>query len=351
MFISNTEILLLRPCAWCKDLPAESSFLPKEETACLFLSGLIRKSRNGLSLRVTDTGFELLNRIGFEYERDIQFRGAGHLIDKRLQTAELLLFLFQGKTDVFCSAVPDRNNPPSFMPSFTLRREKNKNPLGTARFNGILYTKDTAAALYYISEHNDGLYPETERNTFTMNILTGGRKSAAAFTGAGELEEILRVMRQKSTRSNALPVLDAARRLDCPVCFFPLSVNGARQMRIISVNDWRKEIAQHILKSKYSPPSHKWYDAEEKILVGIDMDIPRMETAAEYGVHIILLDWQAEAAKEILRGRKAVLHPISTKTAEEILKLPPELYLKTSEPYITEKGEYLSAPVKDCRKG
>ena len=237
------------------------------------------------------------------------------------------------------------------MPSFTLRREKNKNPLGTARFNGMHYLKNTAAAVYYISEHNDGLYPETERNTFTMNILTGGRKSAAAFTGAGGLEEILRVMRQKSTRSNALPVLDAARRLDCPVCFFPLPVNGARQMRIISVNDWRKEIAQHILKSKYSPPSRKWYDAEEKILVGIDMDIPRMETAAEYGVHIILLDWQVNAAKEILRGRKAVLHPISTKTAEEILKLSPELYLKTSEPYITEKGEYLSAPVKDYRKG
>ena len=160
MFFSNTEMLLLRLCAWCKDLPAESAFLPKEETASLFVLGLIRRSRNGLSIRVTETGLELLNRIGFHYERDIQYRGAGHLIDKRLQTAELMLFLFQGKTDVFCSAVPDRNSPLSFLPAFALRREKNKNPLGTARFNGMLYTKNTATALYYISDRNDGLYPE-----------------------------------------------------------------------------------------------------------------------------------------------------------------------------------------------
>lgn len=351
MLLTRAEIDALRLCGLCKDLPSDSRYIRTPEFKALENTGLLYFSRNGQSVRLTDEGRALLGKAGYVYEKDKTVRSVGSRLTKRLETAELMLFLFQGKTDVFCSAVPDRNNPPSFMPSFTLRREKNKNPLGTARFNGILYLKNTSAAVYYISEHNDGLYPETERNTFTMNILTGGRKSAAAFTGAGELEEILRVMRQKSTRSNALPVLDAARRLDCPVSFFPLSVNGARQMRIISVNDWRKEIAQHILKSKYSPPSHKWYDAEEKILVGIDMDIPRMETAAEYGVHIILLDWQAEAAKEILRGRKAVLHPISTKTAEEILKLSPELYLKTSEPYITEKGEYLSAPVKDCRKG
>ena len=350
MFLSNTEILLLRLCAWCKDLPAESAFLPKEETASLFVMGLIRRSRNGLSIRVTETGFELLNRIGFHYERDIQYRGAGHLIDKRLQTAELMLFLFQGKTDVFCSSVPDRNSPLSFLPAFALRREKNKNPLGTARFNGMLYTKNTATALYYISDRNDGLYPETERNTFSMNILTGGRKSAAAFTGAGELGELLAFAQRKTTNSRALPYFDAVRRLDCPVSFFPLSANGARQMRIMSVKEHRRIIAQNILKKKYTPPEHRWYDAGGKILVGIDLDFPRMETAAEYGVHIFLLDWQVDAAKEILRGKKAVLHPIKTGEAEELLGLSPELHTKETKPYTTREGEFLSAPIKMDRK-
>ena len=113
-------------------------------------------------------------------------------------------------------------------------------------------------------------------------------------------------------------------------------------MRIISVRDHRRIIAENILKAKYKPPEKNYYDAAEKILIGIDMDIPRMETAAEYGVHIFLLDWQV---KEILRGNRAVLHLLSTDTAEEILRLPSELYIKETKPYITEKGEFLSAPV------
>lgn len=346
MLYTNTEIDLLRLCGWCKDLPVKSNSINKEDLSYLLLTGQLRRSRNGISIRVTEKGRATLDNLGYRYEYDSKSRGAGAFLTRRLQTAELMLFLFQGKTDVFCASVPDRNNPPSFMPSFTLRREKNKNPLGTARFNGVLYTKDTATALYYISEHNDGLYPETERNTFSMNILTGGRKSTAAFTGAGELQELLGVMRHKSTRSRALPVLDAARRLDCPVSFFPLSENGARQMRIISVREHRRIIAQKILKKKYTPPLYKWYDAGAKILVGMDMDIPRMETAAEYGVHVILLDWQVNAAKEILRGRNAVLHPIKTNEAEEMLGLAPGLYEKKTVPYVTEKGEYLSASVK-----
>ena len=234
MFLSNTEILILRLCAWCKDLPLESPFLPEYEVSALFLAGLLRTSKNHKSIRVTEAGNRLLSGIGFNYEQDAQFRGTSPLINKRLNTSNLMLFFFGGKTDVFCSSVPDRNSPLSFLPSFALRREKNKNPLGTARFNGMLYTKNTARAVYYITEENDGLYPEAERNTFTMNILTGGRKSAAAFTGDKSLEKIIEYSSRKTTNSRALPVLNAVRRLDCPVTFFPLSQAGARQMRIIS---------------------------------------------------------------------------------------------------------------------
>ena len=340
MFLSNTEILILRLCAWCKDLPLESPFLPEYEVSALFLAGLLRTSKNHKSIRVTEAGNRLLSGIGFNYEQDAQFRGASPLINKRLNTSNLMLFFFGGKTDVFCSSVPDRNSPLSFLPSFALRREKNKNPLGTARFNGMLYTKNTARAVYYITEENDGLYPEAERNTFTMNILTGGRKSAAAFTGDKSLEKIIEYSARKTTNSRALPVLSAVRRLDCPVTFFPLSQAGARQMRIISVRDHRRIIAESILKAKYKPPEKNYYDAAEKILIGIDMDIPRMETAAEYGVHIFLLDWQVNAVKEVLRGKKAVLHPLSTETAEEMLRLPKDraiLLVRGAKPLLLSK--------------
>ena len=345
MFMTDAEISLLRLCAWCKDLPNDSAFLNTKDLGSLLLTKLLYYSRNGQSIRLTDSGREILQSIGYVYEKDNTVRSVGTRLTKRLNTSNLMLFFFGGKTDVFCSSVPDRNSPLSFLPSFALRREKNKNPLGTARFNGMLYTKNTARAVYYITEENDGLYPEAERNTFTMNILTGGRKSAAAFTGDESLERIIEYSARKTTNSRALPVLNAVRRLDCSVTFFPLSVNGARQMRIISVREHRRIIAENILKAKYKPPEKNYYDAAGKILIGIDMDIPRMETAAEYGVHIFLLDWQVNAVKEILRGKRAVLHPLSTETAEEILRLPPELYVKETKPYITEKGEFLSAPI------
>lgn len=345
MLYTNAEIELLKLCAWCRDLPAASTFLNKENLRALTAAGQLRISRNGQSVRITESGKHTLDTLGLHFDYDSKSRGMGNYLIRRLNTANLMLFFFGGKTDVFCSSVPDRNSPLSFLPSFALRREKNKNPLGTARFNGMLYTKNTARAVYYITEENDGLYPEAERNTFTMNILTGGRQSAAAFTGDKSLEKIIEYSARKTTNSRALPVLSAVRRLDCPVTFFPLSVNGARQMRIISVRDHRRIIAESILKAKYKPPEKNYYDAAEKILIGIDMDIPRMETAAEYGVHIFLLDWQVNAVKEILRGKRAVLHPLSTETAEEILRLPSELYVKETKPYITEKGEFLSAPV------
>lgn len=346
MLLTNAEMDLLRLCGWCKDLPAYSQYLECSDFKALLLTGLIFNSRNGQSVRLTNEGRNLLETVGYVYEKDNTVRSVGSRLTKRLETSELMLFLFQGKTDVFCSSVPDRNSPLSFLPAFALRREKNKNPLGTARFNGMLYTKNTATALYYISDRNDGLYPETERNTFSMNILTGGRKSAAAFTGAGELGELLAFAQRKTTNSRALPYFDAVRRLDCSVSFFPLSENGARQMRIMSVKEHRRIIAQNILKKKYTPPEHRWYDAGGKILVGIDLDFPRMETAAEYGVHIFLLDWQVDAAKEILRGKKAVLHPIKTGEAEELLGLSPELHTKETKPYATKEGELLSAPIK-----
>ena len=152
MFMTDAEISLLRLCAWCKDLPNDSAFLNTKDLGSLLLTKLLYYSRNGQSIRLTDSGREILQSIGYVYEKDNTVRSVGTRLTKRLNTSNLMLFFFGGKTDVFCSSVPDRNSPLSFLPSFALRREKNKNPLGTARFNGMLYTKNTARAVYYITE-------------------------------------------------------------------------------------------------------------------------------------------------------------------------------------------------------
>lgn len=126
MLYTNAEIELLKLCAWCRDLPAGSTFLNKENLRALTASGQLRISRNGQSVRITESGKHTFDNLGLHFDYDSKSRGMGNYLIRRLNTANLMLFFFGGKTDVFCSSVPDRNSPLSFLPSFALRREKNK---------------------------------------------------------------------------------------------------------------------------------------------------------------------------------------------------------------------------------
>ena len=271
---------------------------------------------------------------------------------RRLRTAQLMLFLTKLDTDVYLRCPAPKSQSNAFLPSFVYRRNKGRNPLATSRFCGVLYGSEYAVAVYSLGKENDGLYPSTEKNTFTMRILTGDRKSAVLFTGEDNLDLLISHSKHKTTSSKSLCVMDAAKQLDCPVAFVPMNDEGLRQIRIILSFGFRQHFAKAFLKSDYEPPDKPWYDARQrasgiKIMIGFDLDIPRMEIASDYGVHIFLLDWQVDCVKQMFTGKNAVLHPVSTETAEDILKLPHNLPLKEIKPYITAKGEYLVATVKD----
>ena len=60
--------------------------------------------------------------------------------------------------------------------------------------------------------------------------------------------------------------------------------------------------------------------------------------------HIILLSTQAAAVQQALKGRSAVLHPITVQLAEQFLGLPPQLPEPDSSPFQTGKGRVLYAP-------
>ena len=77
MFMTDAEISLLRLCAWCKDLPNDSAFLNTKDLSALLLTKLLYYSRNGQSIRLTDTGRELLQSIGYVYEKDNTVRSVG----------------------------------------------------------------------------------------------------------------------------------------------------------------------------------------------------------------------------------------------------------------------------------
>lgn len=352
MLLTLAEIETLKLIAWCKDIPVVSPFTAKETLSSLLGTGLIRKSKSGLSFRVTNEGLLLLKKLGYNYPTDSQSRGVGPIMTRRLRTAQLMLFLTRLDTDVYLRYPAPKSQSNAFLPSFVYRRDKNKNPLATSRFCGVLYGSEYAIAVYSLGKENDGLYPSTEKNTFTMKILTGDRKSAVLFTGEENIDALISNSFNKTTLSRALCVMDAAKQLDCPVAFVPMNEDGLRQIRIILSSGYRQRFANILLKSDYEPPDKFWYDAKqkvsgEKIMIGFDLDFPRMQIAADYGVHIFLLDWQIECVKKMLMGKKAILHSISVKTAEDILKLPYNLTQKEIKPYITTKGEYVVATFKD----
>ena len=61
---TNAEIELLKLCAWCRDLPAGSTFLNKENLRALTAAGQLRISRNGQSVRITELGKHTLDTLG-----------------------------------------------------------------------------------------------------------------------------------------------------------------------------------------------------------------------------------------------------------------------------------------------
>ena len=117
MIFTRTEIEALRLCAWCKDLPTGSAeILPENTIRLLLILGLIRKSRCGLSYRITSKGNAVLQAAGFFYEPDKQYLGKSQALIRRLCLASLTSFFWRIGADVFCDAPGERLDD-IFLPS------------------------------------------------------------------------------------------------------------------------------------------------------------------------------------------------------------------------------------------
>ena len=86
MLYTNAEIELLKLCAWCRDLPAGSTFLNKENLRALTAAGQLRISRNGQSVRITESGKHTLDTLGLHFDYDSKSRGMGNYLIRRLNT-------------------------------------------------------------------------------------------------------------------------------------------------------------------------------------------------------------------------------------------------------------------------
>lgn len=362
MIFTNAEIDVLRPAAWCKDLPAGSTeIFPQETVDLLCAMGLLRKSRCGLSYRTTPRGYEMLQRGGFDYMPDKQYRGKGSVLARRLETAEITGFFWRCGADVFLSAPHAEKEGLAFLPSFALRRKTYANVLGGTRLAGFLCTEKTVFVPYYISPQSEGVYANVERRTFRAESLLCERRPVVLYTGTGTLEQLIRTItatrckKEKSTTDSYLAALD---KFGCEAALVPMDECGMRQLRILSVPGYKEKLLRQLLGKDFLPPVLKQSDGQSRkikghFLIGIDCNIARFReaiTQADTKPHIIILSAQAPAIQTYLSGQNAVLHPIGAEAAEDILGIPHELPGLNRLPFLNGKGEYLyGAPFRETK--
>ena len=362
MIFTRTEIEVLRLCAWCKDLPTGGAeILPENTIRLLLILGLIRKSRCGLSDRITSKGNAVLQAAGFFYEPDKQYLGKSQALIRRLCLASLTSFFWRIGADVFCDAPGERLDD-IFLPSFALRRKVSTNLLGGTRLAGFYYSGNTAFIPYCLMPDDDGLYAEAEQRIFKSEALIGKRQPFVIYSGLGTLEQILETIlcpKEKKARSTTDTYWEALKKFTCPMGVVPLNENGMRQLRILGVPCYREKLIHQILGKDYLPSLQSTADGcsastKENFLIGIDCDVNRFERAIRKErkkVHIILLSSQLRAIRGYLKGKNAILHSLDTEIVEQALGLPKKLSDLDLSPFQKQDGEYLYVPDFDvCPK-
>lgn len=362
MIFTHAEIEALRLSAWCKDLPKDTENIPAEIVSLLCGLGLLRPSRCGLSWRTTPEGYQVLQKGGFDYTPDKQYRGRGSVLTRRLETAEMTGFFWRCGADVFRDTPDTEKSGLTFLPSFALRWKAYANVLGGTKLAGFLYSKDAAFIPYYITPKSEGLYANVERRTFRAETLLYGRTPVVLYMGAGDLEQLIGAVtakRYKKEKSTTDDYLTALEKFGCPAALMPLNESGRRQLRILSAPSYKDKLIRQILGSDYLPPDAAWCDGrsqttKEDFLIGIDCHMTRFTKAVaqtDTRLHIVLLSSQASAVQKYLRGQNAVLHPIQEETAEQILGIPHELPALNNAPFQTGKGDYLyGTPFREDKK-
>ncbi len=353
MTFDKAEIEVLALCAWCRDLPVHGcKNIPAEIIEILLKTRLIRQSKNGLGYRCTPEAFELLHRAEMDFSQDKTYRTNSDAIARRMQMAEITSFFWRYGADVFKNSPPAENEFNLFLPSFVFRRQKHSNILGITNLTGFYYTKDTVFIPYFIAKENNGVYPDVEQRTFRAETLLSGRHPHIIYTGDGSLNEIVETVsykKERSKKSTTLYYKDAMDKFNCPIALVPLTEDGMRQLRILSVPDYRQRLIKNILGNDYLPPNSLQSDGRTKtedFIIGIDCNILRFENAvkSKKATNIFVLPFQAEAVQKIVHGTNVNCYVLNLQETEEFLGLPNTLPEIDKKPFQTEKGEYINVP-------
>ncbi len=356
MIFTKGEIEILGLCALCKDLPVETSgILEQEAIDVLLFYGLLRKSRSGLSVRVSDKGYDYLQSLGFDFQRDKTYLGKSKALYRRLETATITTFFLKSGADVFKKEIVKEDMNNVFIPSFTFRRKSFSNPLGGTTLTGFYYLRDTMFVPYFVSEDNNGIYTDVEKRIFSSKHICGEHKPIVLFTGDGDLLKVISVTHKQPTKKekvNTDSYYEAITKFRTPVAFISLDANGFDVINIMSVKDYRQKLAKLFLGKDYAAPDFVYSDGirintKENLVIGFDCNLERMKKVLRHSnktTHIVLLPFQQDIVLNTLRGENAKLHTVEARDIERMLGITKREFSISNEPYKNKDGKYIYVP-------
>ena len=234
MIFGIRDIDLLRLICWCQyispeDLNRLSAGTERDNLAAL---GLIRFHEKSEAFIITKQGVEFLTTLFPDEMPSLVFSYHAHIIQRRLRLAPLLLTAYQGKLNIFTTAIEGLLESPSLFLS-TITRSRGSNPWGSTRIAAVAHLGDLLYAVHYVCPGIGKIALTDELTAFT-NQTAQFRNIRRAFIFAGEsYGSILAELEQAGRSDNKLITYgDAYRCLQQPVHLLSCDSTGAVQFQI-----------------------------------------------------------------------------------------------------------------------
>ncbi len=351
MFLSKAEMDILRLCAWCRDLPThESENIPAEIISILVKANLLRKTRNGESYRVTQNGYGLLQKYGFECSDKGLYRTDETHIARRYMSAEIAAFFIKRNADVFLQGPPIESADNVYLSSFELRSSGILPSMKGTQAIGYYYTGDTMFVPFFVNAESNGLSNLYEQREVYNRTLNAGRKPFIVFTGHGSYADIMNTIMSGCRKEHQTydTYKEALEKFDFPSAVITLDDVGSTMLNILKTPYYKTKLAKGIFNENYIESKDDLFDGVNKedgtlCIVAIDGNIPRAQKVVEAAngkpYIIYLFDFQAEIFSRYFDGEIYVLEFESVK---EYLNVSSPKKYNGNVPFKTKDGRYIS---------
>lgn len=293
---SLAEIETLRLAGWFKNIPLElcrygTELFSPAEIASLCLHRLLYVTQNGLYLRLTPTGWNLLHSIGYHYPKDANYITDTQKILRRNEASKIMFTCYRAGINMFSDTPEQLMNTSTYLSSAAARRNKeykSSKVWAGCRLAGILRLADTAFVVHFTDDQ--GLQFQSEMSLF-HKLVAGRCENTACIYAADSYRDAAHYilneppLSEERKRANGWRSFrEACKNTRLPLFLLECSDIGALQLQVMNTPDYRDKVTRLTLGSDYAPPPAEMPDIDAlwnrtPLAMAVDMDIKRLSRA------------------------------------------------------------------------